>query len=163
MAFLPLKSSKLSNLKISSISKQFSVTKIQIFSFREEKCLSVWSYDKNISTFWQKRTFTNNLCLLFRMNDEKNHALNLNNHFFSNGFYFWIFCVQSFNNRIFVTKFMSKSCMRHVIIRLCFISMGLHLILLENLMSAGANTLESCGGFLTSIIWQEFLAFLEKI
>ena len=31
--------------------KQFSVTKIQIFSFSEEKCSSVWSYDKNISTF----------------------------------------------------------------------------------------------------------------
>ena len=49
--------SKLSNFKTSSISKQFSVTKIQIFSFREEKCSSVWSYDKNISVFWQKRTF----------------------------------------------------------------------------------------------------------
>ena len=33
-------------------------TKIQIFSFREEKCFSVWSYDKNISIFWQKCTFT---------------------------------------------------------------------------------------------------------
>ena len=30
---------------------------IKIFSFREEKCLSVWSYDKNIGTFWKKRTF----------------------------------------------------------------------------------------------------------
>ena len=29
----------------------------KFISFREEKCLSVWSYDKNISTFWQKRTF----------------------------------------------------------------------------------------------------------
>ena len=26
------------------------IAKIQIFSFREEKCLSVWNYDKNIST-----------------------------------------------------------------------------------------------------------------
>ena len=33
------------------------VTKIQIFSFRKEKCSSVWSYDKYISTFWQKLTF----------------------------------------------------------------------------------------------------------
>ena len=43
-AFLPLQASKLSN----SISKQLSVTKIQIFSFRKEKCWSVWSYDKNV-------------------------------------------------------------------------------------------------------------------
>ena len=47
MAFLPLQASKLSNFKISSIYKQFAVTKIQIFSFREEKCLSAWSYDKS--------------------------------------------------------------------------------------------------------------------
>ena len=33
------------------------ITKIQIFSFRKEKGSSVWSYDKNISTFWQKHTF----------------------------------------------------------------------------------------------------------
>ena len=57
MAFLPLQASKYSNFKTSSISKRFSVTKIQIFSFREEKCSFVWSYDKSISTFWQKRTF----------------------------------------------------------------------------------------------------------
>ena len=56
-AFLPLQASKYSNLKISSLSKQFSFTKIQSFSFREEKCSSVCSYDKNIGTFWQKRTF----------------------------------------------------------------------------------------------------------
>ena len=61
VAFLPLQASKLSNFKTSSISKQFSVTKIQIFSFREEKCSSVWSYDKNISIFWQKRTFNRQL------------------------------------------------------------------------------------------------------
>ena len=35
----------------------FLPSKLQIFSFREEKCPSVWSYDKNISTFWQNRTF----------------------------------------------------------------------------------------------------------
>ena len=35
VAFLPLQASKLSNFQISSISKQFSVTKIQIFCFRE--------------------------------------------------------------------------------------------------------------------------------
>ena len=29
----------------------FSVNKIETFSFGEEKCLSVWNYDKNISTF----------------------------------------------------------------------------------------------------------------
>ena len=56
-AFLALQGSKLSNIKTSSISKQISVTKIQIFSFREEKCSSIWSYDKNISTFWKKHTF----------------------------------------------------------------------------------------------------------
>ena len=50
-AFLPLQASKLSNFKTSSISKQFSDTKIQIFSFRKEKCSSVWSYEKNISIF----------------------------------------------------------------------------------------------------------------
>ena len=33
------------------------ITKIQSFGFREEKCSSVCSYDKNIDTFWQKRTF----------------------------------------------------------------------------------------------------------
>ena len=27
----------------------------QIFSFRKEKSSSVWSYDKSISTFWQKK------------------------------------------------------------------------------------------------------------
>ena len=58
MAFLPLQASKYSKSKISANSKQFSDTKIQIFSFREEKCSFVWSYDKNISTLWQKRTFT---------------------------------------------------------------------------------------------------------
>ena len=36
----------------------FKITKIQIFKFRKVKCSSVWRYDKNISTFWQKRTFT---------------------------------------------------------------------------------------------------------
>ena len=36
----------------------FQYWKIQIFSFMEEKCSSVCSYDKNIVTFWQKRTFT---------------------------------------------------------------------------------------------------------
>ena len=35
----------------------FSVNKIETFSFGEEKCLSVWNYDKNISTFWKKCTF----------------------------------------------------------------------------------------------------------
>jgi hypothetical protein len=45
------------SFKTFSISKHFLVTKIQIFSFRAEKCSSVWSYDKNISIFWQKRTF----------------------------------------------------------------------------------------------------------
>ena len=47
-AFLPLQGSKLSNFKAVSISKQFSVTEIQIFSFKEKKCSSGWSYDKNI-------------------------------------------------------------------------------------------------------------------
>ena len=61
MAFLPLQASKYSNFKISSITKQFSTTNIQIFSFSKEKCSSVWSYDKNISTFWQKCTFTKGL------------------------------------------------------------------------------------------------------
>ena len=37
LALFPLQGSKLSNFKASSISKQFSVTKIQIFSFRENK------------------------------------------------------------------------------------------------------------------------------
>ena len=36
----------------------FQYWQIQIFSFMEEKCSSVCSYDKNIVTFWQKRTFT---------------------------------------------------------------------------------------------------------
>ena len=64
-AFSPLQASKYSNLKISSLSKQFSFTKIQSFSFREEKCFFVWSYDKNISTFWHKRTFTN--CAMYAL------------------------------------------------------------------------------------------------
>jgi hypothetical protein len=55
--FLPLQASKLSNFKTFSISRQFSVTKTQIFKFRKIKCSSVWSYDKNISIFWQKRNF----------------------------------------------------------------------------------------------------------
>ena len=38
---MPLQGSKLSNFKTSSIFEQFLVTKIQIFSFREEKCLPV--------------------------------------------------------------------------------------------------------------------------
>ena len=54
---MPLQGSKLSNFKTSSVSKQFSVTKIQIFSFREAKCSSVWSHQRSISIFWQKRTF----------------------------------------------------------------------------------------------------------
>ena len=62
---MPLQASKYSNLKISSLSKQFSFTKIQSFSFREEKCFFVWSYDKNISTFWHKRTFTN--CAMYAL------------------------------------------------------------------------------------------------
>ena len=33
------------------------ITKFQIFRLRAEKCSSVWSYDKNISTLWQKLTF----------------------------------------------------------------------------------------------------------
>ena len=33
------------------------ITKIQIFRLREEKCSSLWSFDKNISIFWQKCTF----------------------------------------------------------------------------------------------------------
>ena len=45
------------NFKTSSISKQFPITKFQIFSFREDKCSSVWNYDKNISTSWKKCTF----------------------------------------------------------------------------------------------------------
>ena len=51
MAFLPLQASKYSNFNISSISKQFSVS-------GKKKCLFALSYDKNISTFWKKRTFT---------------------------------------------------------------------------------------------------------
>ena len=47
-AFLPLHGSKLSNFKTTLFSKQFPVTKIQIFSFREENCLFVWCYDKNV-------------------------------------------------------------------------------------------------------------------
>ena len=61
-AFLPLQASKYSNLKISSLSKQFSFTKIQSFSFREEKCFFVWSYDKNISTFLLTQTYLYQLC-----------------------------------------------------------------------------------------------------
>ena len=41
--------------------------KIQIFSFREEKYSSVWSYHKSISIFWQKRTFIKLLKLLVFM------------------------------------------------------------------------------------------------
>ena len=48
---MPLQGSKLSHFKTSSISKKFSVTKIQIFSFRKEKCSSVWSYDKKSVSF----------------------------------------------------------------------------------------------------------------
>ena len=55
-AFSPLKTSKLSNFKSSSITKQFSVTKIQTLKFRKMKCSTV-SYDKNIIIFWRKRTF----------------------------------------------------------------------------------------------------------
>ena len=51
MAFLFLQASKYSNFNISSISKQFSVS-------GKKKCLFALSYDKNISTFWKKRTFT---------------------------------------------------------------------------------------------------------
>ena len=39
------------------------ITKIQIFSFWIEKCLSVWSYDKTISTVWQRQTFSSKLYL----------------------------------------------------------------------------------------------------
>ena len=56
MAFLPLQAYKLSNFKILSISKQFTVTQIVIFTFREEKmfvCLMLWQKksvpsDKNV-------------------------------------------------------------------------------------------------------------------
>ena len=51
VTFLSLKASKLPNLKASSIFKQFSVTKNQIFSFKKEKCSSVWRFDKNIIIF----------------------------------------------------------------------------------------------------------------
>ena len=33
------------------------IFKLQIFNFRKEKCSSIWSYDKNICTCGQKRTF----------------------------------------------------------------------------------------------------------
>ena len=46
---------KLSNFKTPSISKQFFVTKI--FKFKKIKCPSFWRFDKNMSIFWQKRTF----------------------------------------------------------------------------------------------------------
>jgi hypothetical protein len=49
--FLALTSLYFSNFETFSIFKQFSVAKIQIFSFKKEKCLSVWRYDKNISIF----------------------------------------------------------------------------------------------------------------
>ena len=48
---------KLESLEACKGKKALKITKIQIFSFREEKWLSVWCCDKNISTFWQKRTF----------------------------------------------------------------------------------------------------------
>ena len=54
---MTLQASDLSNFKASFISEQFSVTKIQIFSFRKEKCLSVWSYDKNISMYILTKTY----------------------------------------------------------------------------------------------------------
>ena len=57
MAFLPLQSSKLSNLKTTSISMQILVTISQIFMLRKIKDSYVWRNDKCISTFWEKATF----------------------------------------------------------------------------------------------------------
>jgi len=51
-----LQAYKLSNFKTYSISKHFSVTKIQKVQ-KNKKCSSVWRYDKNIGIFWQKSTF----------------------------------------------------------------------------------------------------------
>ena len=46
--FWPYKAVSFQTFWTPSISKQFSVTKIQIFSFWKEKYSSVWSYDKNV-------------------------------------------------------------------------------------------------------------------
>ena len=54
VVFLPIQAL---SFQKSSILKQISVAKIQIISFREEKCLSVWSYDKNIIIFLQNGSF----------------------------------------------------------------------------------------------------------
>ena len=57
MAALASQIYKLWKFKAYSISKHFSVTKIQILKFRKIKCSSFRRYDKNISIFWQKSTF----------------------------------------------------------------------------------------------------------
>jgi hypothetical protein len=54
----PYKPLSFQTLKHLQFLRNISDTKIQIFNFREVKCSSVWRYDKNISIFWQKRTFT---------------------------------------------------------------------------------------------------------
>ena len=56
IAFLPLP--KLSNFNTSSISRQISVTKIQIFKLRKIKGSYVWGNGKCINTFWRKVTFS---------------------------------------------------------------------------------------------------------
>ena len=59
--------SKYSNFKISSISKQFSVTRIQIFSFKEEKCSVVCSYNKNISKYFLTKMYLYHILVIWTL------------------------------------------------------------------------------------------------